>query len=80
MPRCPRCGTNVEKPAKKWKMVGRPDKSGKKISLEIASYSCSNCRKTFRGVLGVKKGYRSPIIPPDEKPSRREDDDNKRES
>ena len=55
MAKCPKCGTNVSKPRKTWKMAGRPDKSGKRMQLEIGLFDCPKCKKTFREVLSKKK-------------------------
>jgi len=54
MPKCPKCGADVSKPKKTWKMAGRPDKSGKRMQLEIGLYECAN-HHTFREVLSKKK-------------------------
>jgi uncharacterized protein (UPF0212 family) len=55
MAKCPKCGTEVSKPRKTWKMAGRPDKSGKRLQLEIGLYDCPKCHKAFRKTLGKKK-------------------------
>jgi len=55
MGKCPKCGSNVSKPRKTWKMAGRPDKAGKRMQLEIGLFDCPKCKKTFREVLGKKK-------------------------
>ncbi|RJS81113.1 hypothetical protein CW707_04260 [Candidatus Bathyarchaeota archaeon] len=58
MAKCPKCGTKVSKvskPRKTWKMAGRPDKSGKRMQLEIGLFDCPKCKKTFREVLSKKK-------------------------
>ena len=49
--RCPKCGTTVAEPTKKWKMAGRPDKTGKRTELEIGLFNCPKCRASFREVL-----------------------------
>ena len=54
MPKCPKCGTEVSKPKKTWKMAGRPDKSGKRMQLEIGLYDCPKGH-VFREVLSKKK-------------------------
>jgi DNA-directed RNA polymerase subunit RPC12/RpoP len=64
MAKCPKCGTEVAQMSKKWTMAGRPDKSGKRMRLEIGLYECPRCHKTFRNMLNKKKGFVSPIIPP----------------
>ncbi len=53
--KCPRCGTVVSSPKKKWTMAGRPDKSGKKTQLEIGLYDCPKDHKPFRVVLKQEK-------------------------
>jgi uncharacterized protein (UPF0212 family) len=55
MAKCPKCGTEVSKPKKTWKMAGRPDKSGKRMQLEIGLFECPKCHGTFREVLSKKK-------------------------
>jgi hypothetical protein len=53
MAKCPKCKKEVGTPKKTWKMVGRPDKSGKRLELTIGLYEC--CGKTFRQVLNKRK-------------------------
>jgi len=55
MAKCPKCGTVVNTPKKKWTMAGRPDKAGKRIQLEIGLFDCPKCHKPFREVLSKKK-------------------------
>jgi DNA-directed RNA polymerase subunit RPC12/RpoP len=55
MGKCPKCGTEVSKPKKTWKMAGRPDKAGKRMQLEIGLYECAKCGNVFREVLSKKK-------------------------
>jgi uncharacterized protein (UPF0212 family) len=55
MAKCPKCGTQVATPRKKWTMAGRPDKSGKRMQLEIGLFDCPKCKKPFREVLSKKK-------------------------
>ena len=55
MAKCPKCGTEVAKPKKTWKMAGRPDKAGKRMQLEIGLYECSKCGNVFREVLSKTK-------------------------
>ena len=55
MAKCPKCGTMVSSPKKKWTMAGRPDKAGKRIQLEIGLFDCPKCHKPFREVLSKKK-------------------------
>ncbi|MCX8153029.1 MAG: chorismate-binding protein [Candidatus Bathyarchaeia archaeon] len=54
MAKCPKCGADVPKMKKSWKMAGRPDKSGKRMQLEIGLYQCPKGH-TFREVLSKKK-------------------------
>jgi hypothetical protein len=54
MAKCPKCGADVQKLKKSWKMAGRPDKQGKRMQLEIGLYQCPNGH-TFREVLSKKK-------------------------
>jgi len=55
MAKCPKCGTEVSKPRKTWKMAGRPDKSGKRLQLEIGLFDCPKCHGPFRATLSKKK-------------------------
>lgn len=55
MAKCPKCGTEVKTAKKTWKMAGRPDKTGKRMQLEIGLYECSKCGNVFREVLSKKK-------------------------
>jgi len=53
MAKCPRCGMEVSTPRKKWKMAGRPDKSGRRTELTIGLYD--HCGKSFRAALAKRK-------------------------
>jgi hypothetical protein len=56
MGKCPKCGTVVNTPKKKWTMAGRPDKSGKRMQLEDRAFRLSKMpQKPFREVLSKKK-------------------------
>jgi len=55
MAKCPKCGTDVSSAKKKWTMAGRPDKSGKRMQLEIGLFDCPRCKKPFRAVLSKRK-------------------------
>ncbi len=55
MAKCPKCGTEVSKPKKSWKMAGRPDKAGKRMQLEIGLFECPKDHSSFREVLSKKK-------------------------
>ena len=61
MARCPKCGSEVSSPKKKWTMAGRPDKMGKRMQLEIGLFDCPRCKKPFRVVLNKRK-IQSPDI------------------
>ena len=52
---CPRCGTEVTKPAKTWSMVGRPSKTGERFKLTLGIFICPECEKRFRKVVGKEK-------------------------
>jgi len=52
--KCPKCGSEGSL-RKKWKMAGRPDKTGKKMELEIGLFDCKKCDKAFRVVLNKRK-------------------------
>jgi ribosomal protein L34E len=54
MAKCKTCGTVVSSPKKKWTMVGRPSKTGKRVQLEIGLFDCPKCKKSFREVLSKK--------------------------
>jgi len=54
MAKCPKCGRDIAKPRKTWKMAGRPDKSGKRLQLEIGLFDCPKCG-AFRKALSKKK-------------------------
>ncbi|MGD0029699.1 MAG: chorismate-binding protein [Candidatus Bathyarchaeia archaeon] len=54
MAKCPKCGSMVSAPKKKWTMAGRPDKQGKRIQLEIGLFDCPKGH-SFREVLSKKK-------------------------
>jgi hypothetical protein len=47
-----KCGKEVA-PKKTWKMAGKPDKTGKRMQLEIGLCECRG--KTFRTVLNEQK-------------------------
>jgi len=55
MAKCPKCGTEVSKPRKQWKLAGRPDKAGKRLQLEIGLFYCPKGHGAFRSVLSKKK-------------------------
>jgi predicted RNA-binding Zn-ribbon protein involved in translation (DUF1610 family) len=51
---CPKCGKEVATPRKSWKMAGRPDRTGKRLQLEIGLFDCPKCG-AFRKTLSKKK-------------------------
>jgi len=55
MAKCPKCGSGVGTPRKKWFMAGRPDRAGKRTQLEVGLFDCPNCKKPFRAVLNKRK-------------------------
>jgi len=56
MAKCPKCGTEVSSARKRWTMmVGRPDKTGKKLQLEIGLFDYPRCKKPFRVALSKQK-------------------------
>jgi chromosome segregation ATPase len=52
---CPRCGTEVTKPTKKWFIFGKPTKIGEQSKLTLALFTCANCEKRFRKVVLKEK-------------------------
>ena len=52
---CPRCGTEVTNPTKTWSMIGRPSKKGERFKLTLGLFTCPNCKKSFRKVVGKEK-------------------------
>jgi len=54
MAKCPKCGGEVAIARKRWKMAGRPDKTGKRVQLEIGIFDCPRCGP-FRAVLSKQK-------------------------
>jgi len=52
--KCPKCRTEIAAPRKTWKMAGRPDKTGKRLELQIGLYDCPK-HGAFRSVLSKKK-------------------------
>jgi ribosomal protein L34E len=55
MAKCIRCGAEVGTPKKRWKMTGRPDKTGKRTQLEIGLFECPKCHTKFRVALSKHK-------------------------
>lgn len=52
--KCPKCGTKVAAPKKKWEMIGRPNNKGRRTQLIIGIFKCPQ-HGTFRAVLGKQK-------------------------
>jgi hypothetical protein len=52
--RCPKCGLEITKPKKTWKMAGRPDKKGMRTQLHIGLFECPQ-HGNFRVVLDKRK-------------------------
>ena len=52
--KCPKCGMEIATPRKTWKMAGRPDKTGKRLELQIGLYDCPK-HGAFRSVLSKRK-------------------------
>ncbi|MBM5804973.1 MAG: chorismate-binding protein [Candidatus Verstraetearchaeota archaeon] len=46
MAKCPKCGKNVDKPTKTWKLAPK----GKK-AINIGLYKCSGCGTFFRAAM-----------------------------
>lgn len=55
MSTCPRCGITVTHPTKTWSMVGRPSKTGERFKLTLGLFTCPECKKTFRTVIGKER-------------------------
>ncbi|UCC58999.1 MAG: hypothetical protein JSW14_03625 [Candidatus Bathyarchaeum sp.] len=55
MPVCSGCGTEVTNPTKMWSMVGRPSKTGERLKLTIGIFTCPQCERRFRTVIGKEK-------------------------
>jgi len=51
---CPKCGTEVAKPKKTWKMTGRPDKKGRRLTLQIGLFECPK-HGNFRTALSKER-------------------------
>jgi len=52
--KCPKCGVEVAKPRKTWKMAGRPNRKGERVQLHIGLFKCPK-HGAFRTVLGKQK-------------------------
>jgi len=51
---CPKC-KNIIVARKTWTMMGRPDKMGQRLQMEIGLFDCPHCNITFRRILSKKK-------------------------
>jgi DNA repair exonuclease SbcCD ATPase subunit len=45
---CPKCGTGIENPSKRWPLLGRANADGTLWKTMIAIYECPNCGTKFR--------------------------------
>ncbi|HUV98493.1 MAG TPA: hypothetical protein VMW14_03210 [Candidatus Paceibacterota bacterium] len=52
--RCPKCGGEIAKPKKTWKMTARPDKKGARLQLQIGLFQCPK-HGFFRKALEKRK-------------------------
>ena len=52
---CPGCGTEVTNPTKTWSMVGRPSKNGERFKLTLGLFTCPQCERRFRKVVGKER-------------------------
>ena len=52
---CPGCGTEVTNPTKTWSMVGRPSKTGERFKLTVGIFTCPQCGRRFRSVVGKER-------------------------
>jgi hypothetical protein len=48
--KCPKCGGEIAKPKKTWKMTGRPNKKGESLQMQIGLYQCPR-HGAFRVVM-----------------------------
>lgn len=51
---CPKC-KNIVVARKTWTMMGRPDKIGQRMQMEIGLFDCPHCNITFKRILSKKK-------------------------
>ena len=63
--RCPKCGSEITKPKKTWKMTGRPNKKGESLQLQIGLFNCPR-HGAFRSVLQKQRvqstaAYKAPV-------------------
>ena len=52
--KCPRCGEEIQRPKKTWKMTSRPNKKGESLQLQIGLFHCPK-HGAFRKVLQKQK-------------------------
>ena len=52
--RCPKCGEEIAKPRKTWKMTARPDRTGARLQLQIGLFQCPK-HGFFRKALDKRK-------------------------
>lgn len=57
--RCPKCGVEIIRPKKTWKMAGRLNKKGERLQLRIGLFQCPK-HGTFRSVLEKQKIQSAP--------------------
>jgi hypothetical protein len=59
MAKCPKCGTEVSSPKKRWTMAGRPDKTGKMMPDRDRSFRLPKMQETIPSCLEQTKGLTS---------------------
>jgi predicted RNA-binding Zn-ribbon protein involved in translation (DUF1610 family) len=52
--KCPKCGEEIARPRKTWKMTARPDKKGNRLQLQIGLFHCPQ-HGAFRKALEKRK-------------------------
>jgi predicted RNA-binding Zn-ribbon protein involved in translation (DUF1610 family) len=70
--KCPKCGGEIARPRKSWKMTSRPNKRGESLQMQIGLFQCPR-HGAFRAVL-QKQRVRSSVpykAPARRRPSRR---------
>jgi len=48
MAKCPKCGTEIEKPNKEWILQPQSGPQSVSCAIKIKHYVCSQCKKSFR--------------------------------
>jgi len=61
--KCPKCGTDVASPKKKWTMAGRPDKAGKRLRLDIGLFDCPKMPQKIQSSAEQAKSLKHVISP-----------------